>query len=669
MNSSKPERSLAEDIREVRDLLATSQNLAAVDHAHEALRAVDTLAGEAAQLGYLYALASARVGAPGTAARIIEKLRAAATTDATLAADIESLAGRVAKDTFIETGSDAALNAAILAYQHADQLCPSVHACINAASMLRLAGRSAEATALAQRVAGQLADQQEGDTHWEEATRGEAALLLGQFDTACGNYRTANRRAGRRFGDIASMRHQLQLLARVLPDAARALAEIPGPRVIAFSGHMIDSAGRASPRFPAGIEEAVRGEVERAVAASLPVIGYAQAACGSDILFCEALLAREQEINIVLPFSQDDYIEQSVVRGGPNWLPRFVRVMSMATSVSYATSERYLGDDTLFEHASDLIQGMAFLRAKELAVVPHMLVVSDRSQPGAVGGTLATLETWSSQAKSYEVIDLAAIRAAVTSSPKTHDAETVSVPQPVSRAGRTIKSLLFADVKGFSRLPEEFFPVFFTTFLGLVPKTLCDIGVTPLEISSRGDGLYAVFATPEEAARFAVTLSDAVGAMDWPGMGLPVDTHVRIALHAGPVFTAIDPVPTNWRTTAPMSPAPLVSSPSWCRDKYWSRRPSRPCSPRARQARSVVIWSAPSRWPKAMAQRDFIACDGNKMLPNHRFYNRANSHSRAPDARHHARPVHCDSRVSAACGRRAGPHHYLCQGQHDHSRR
>ena len=537
--------SLTEDIREVRDLLATSQNLAAVDHAHEALRAVDTLAGDAAQLGYLYALASARAGAPGTAARMIEQLRAAATTNITLAADIESLAGRVAKDTFVETGSDDAVNAAINAYQHADQLYPSVHARINAASMLRMAGRNAEATSLAQQVAEQLVHRNDGDTHWEEATRGEVALLLGQPDKACAHYRDANRRAGRRFGDIASMRRQLQLLARVLPDAKRALAEIPGPRVIAFSGHMIDSPDRTTARFPAGIEGAVRDAVEHAVQASIPVIGYAQAACGSDILFCEAMLAREQEINIVLPFSREDYIDQSVVRGGRNWLARFECVMSAATSVSYATSERYLGDDTLFEHASDLIQGMAFLRARELAVDPHMLVVSDRTQAGAVGGTLATLETWSSQTKSHEVIDLRAIRAAALNQPTTFASDAATVPPQVTPAGRAIKSLLFADVKGFSRLPEEFFPVFFTTFLGLVPKTLRDIGVTPLEISSRGDGLYAVFGIPEEAAHFALTLSDAVGAIDWGAMGLPADTHLRIALHAGPVFTAIDPVTTK----------------------------------------------------------------------------------------------------------------------------
>ena len=64
------------------------------------------------------------------------------------------------------------------------------------------------------------------------------------------------------------------------------------------------------------------------------------------------MLAREQEINIVLPFSREDYIEQSVSRVGGNWLQRFDRVMAAATSVTYATSERYLGDDTLFEHAT-----------------------------------------------------------------------------------------------------------------------------------------------------------------------------------------------------------------------------------------------------------------------------------------------------------------------------
>ena len=537
------EFTLIDATREVRDLLATSQNLAAVEVAHAALRGIDALGAREIELGYLYALASARSGAPGAAARMIERLRAANPMDRAISADIESLAGRVAKDAFVETGEKASLLDAINAYQRADGLCQSIHARINAASMLRIAGQNAAAAKIALAVLEELAAARNANTHWDEATRGEAALLLGRAEDACRHYREAHRRAGRRVGDIASMRRQLQLLSMEVPDATRALAEIPGPQVIAFSGHMIDAPNRVVTRFPAHIESAVRAAIDRIVASLVPAIGYAQAACGSDILFCEAMLAREQEINIVLPFAREDYIEQSVSRAGGNWLQRFDRVMAAATSVTYATSERYLGDDTLFEHASNLIQGMAFLRAKELAVDPHMLVVSDRSQAGGVGGTLATLATWASQAKSHDVIDLADIRGVVPAlAPTVRSADSATAQTPVIAAGRTIKSLLFADVKGFSRLPEEYFPTFFTTFLGLVPKTLSEIGVTPLEMSSRGDGLYAVFATPEDAAQFALALSNSVGAIDWRGMGLPADTHVRIALHAGPVFTAIDPV-------------------------------------------------------------------------------------------------------------------------------
>ena len=537
-----PPLTLAAALHEVRDLLATSQNLAAVEYAHAALRGVLNLEGEAAHLAYLYALASARAGAPGSAERMLERLATVNHTDAALAADIESLAGRLAKDAFIETGASLHLQTAITAYQRADRIFPSVHARINAASLLRLAGSRAEADALARQVQREIGLHR-GATHWDAATVGEAALLLCHLDEACQHYRDAHRRAGRRFGDIASMRRQLQMLGGVLPEAFTALREIPGPTVLAFSGHMIDSPARPTPRFPACIEDAVRGAMDSVLDTLLPIIGYSQAACGGDLLFCEALLAREQEVNIVLPFSRDDFIAQSVVHAGASWVRRFERVLADAMTVTYATKERYLGDDSLFEHAANLIQGMAFLRAGELAVEPQMLVVSDRTQTGATGGTLATLGTWDAQQNSHIIIDLAAIRASAVAVPLASETgQPFPLQAPTIAAGRTIKSLLFADVKGSSRLPEEYFPLFFTTFLGLIPKSLRETAITPLEISSRGDGLYAVFGTPEEAAEFALTLSEAVGAVDWRAMGLPDDTHVRIALHAGPVFSALDPV-------------------------------------------------------------------------------------------------------------------------------
>jgi class 3 adenylate cyclase len=306
---------------------------------------------------------------------------------------------------------------------------------------------------------------------------------------------------------------------------------------------MIDAPGRGKARFPPALEDAVRAAIARALEVALPVIAYSQAACGSDILFCEEMLARGQEINIVLPCSREDYVTASVLHGGPDWLPRFERVLAQATSVTYATSERYLGDDTLFEHAANLIQGMALLRARELAVEAGMLAVSDHGQAGGVGGTLSTLDNWKALIPRHEIIDLAELRRqAELPEVATAEPDLPVAAATTARGGRIIKSLLFADVKGFSRLPEEYSPTFFTTFLGLVPRVLKEIGVTPAEISSRGDGLYAVFDRTGDAALFALRLSEAVGAVDWRSMELPPDTHVRIALHAGPVFTAIDPV-------------------------------------------------------------------------------------------------------------------------------
>lgn len=543
-------------VTQVRALLGASRNLAAVELARVAC------AGQqrSSELSYLYALGCLRSGALDAAQETITNLRKAVDVNDALQADVESLAGRLAKERFLAASMDgerkAALHAGIEAYCRSDALRPNLHARINAASLLRLAGECARSEMLAHDILSHLVvndqDQDRDDgaqNHWDCATRGEALLLTGQVALAAECYRRAGQLAGHRFGDVASMRRQLGLLSTVVSQAQLALDQIPGPRVVAFSGHMIDTDDRPLERFPPWLESAVYGAIDERVSAALPLIAYTQAACGSDILFCESLLARSQEVNIVLPFAVDDYITQSVLPGGASWVARFQRVLAAATSVTYATKERYLGDDTLFEHASNLIQGMAFLRARELAVEPGMLVVADSLQAGSQGGTLATQATWSMQAQSVEVIDLAQLRAsnahlahAAHTSFDALPARVRALAQGVVGGGRTIKSLLFADVKGFSHLAEEFFPAFFTTFLGLVPKTLQDIGVQPLEISSRGDGLYAVFENPDEAAHFALTLSAAVGAMDWAAMGLPADTHLRIALHAGPVFTAIDPV-------------------------------------------------------------------------------------------------------------------------------
>jgi hypothetical protein len=197
-----------------------------------------------------------------------------------------------------------------------------------------------------------------------------------------------------------------------MTDATSPASRSVKPRVVAFSGHMIDAPGRATPRFPARLERSVKAALDLAITELAPAEGYSQAACGSDILFCEAMFARGQEVHIVLPFALDDFIAESVAIAGASWIARFERIMAAATTTTYAPDGPYDGDPNMFEDASQLIQALALARADVLGSLAHLLVVADQSQAGATGGTLSMLASWIATERQYTFIDLAAIRAA-----------------------------------------------------------------------------------------------------------------------------------------------------------------------------------------------------------------------------------------------------------------
>jgi len=111
-----------------------------------------------------------------------------------------------------------------------------------------------------------------------------------------------------------------------------------------------------------------------------------------------------------------------------------------------------------------------------------------------------------------------------------------------------VVAMLFADAVGFSKLTEPEIPRFVAHYLGLVAAVFSATRVTPLTKNTWGDGLYVVFADVAEAARYAMALRDRMAATDWRRHGLPAELNLRIALHAGPVFTCLDPVirRRNW---------------------------------------------------------------------------------------------------------------------------
>ena len=107
------------------------------------------------------------------------------------------------------------------------------------------------------------------------------------------------------------------------------------PRKIAlFSGHMIDAPGRATPRFPPDREPVAAKAITEALreigvgAGDLAVCG---GACGGDLLFAEAALARGARVELYIPFDEATFLEKSVDFAGADWRARFFAVKARST--------------------------------------------------------------------------------------------------------------------------------------------------------------------------------------------------------------------------------------------------------------------------------------------------------------------------------------------------
>ena len=503
------------------------------------------------ELLYLGALAHARAGATHQAHGLLDQAQAAAAHAPDRLPDILSLRGRLWKDAFhrapdaadASSIADRSRNEYLAAYALNHDPFPG----INAATLSMLLGDRASSQRLAQEIAAQLAAQTSTPTCWDCATTGEAQLLLGQFDEARRSYAAACALAPGDAGSVATMRRQVRLLARVLPRAADVLQVLPSTDVVAFAGHMIDAPGRSTPRFPIALAPAVQLALRAHLARLRQPVVYTSAACGADLIFIEAAQEFGAEVNVVLPFDREDFVRTSVATGGDEWVARFDAALARATRVIYATDEAYLDDDALFDYAAMLVEGLTALRAAQLETAPSLLCVIDRGGKGHVGGAHASFERWSRNVGDPQVIDLRELRGrdaldvrSAADAPAVAPASS-TVPG-TERTHRTLKTMLFADFAGFSRLHDAFAPLFQTRFLDIVANQIAAAAAKPLDSKTWGDGLYIVFESPEDGAEFALRLQASMLAVDWEAAGLSKTSQIRIALHAGPVFRGFDPI-------------------------------------------------------------------------------------------------------------------------------
>lgn len=302
--------------------------------------------------------------------------------------------------------------------------------------------------------------------------------------------------------------------------------------VTVFCGHMFNAGSDAE----AALAQRVHEELERLDIS----VGYGPLACGADIVIAEALIERGAELNVVLPFAEEDFMEVSVDCGGPEWRARFEACRDAANTVNFATPGAYVGDDNQFAYNTLFAMGLAALRAQEIGGEAFQLaVVSDSFKSFSttgIAGTQADMRLWQSLGRETVVIPAGAVPRDLKFPPK---------PEFTGGTRREIRSIIFADYKGFSRIGERELPDFMNIVMGRIAQVLHDFGDHVEFRNTWGDAIYAVIDEPKTAAAIALALQDELA--DLPA-GLIPDGAVagmRTGVHYGPIWVGTDRITGN----------------------------------------------------------------------------------------------------------------------------
>lgn len=481
------------------------------------------------RLRQLLGLTLARLGLLERAKRVMEELAEEESDPET-----SGILGRIYKDYLKLTGDTHYLHRSVATYLKAFLEKKDGYNGINAATLTFLSGNRAEAVTLAEATISLVEQWPEG--YWKEATLGEAYLLIGKINSSREHYVRAKELGRSDAGSIHSTVEQLRLLAGVIPDA-RIMADLfDESAIVIFAGHMIDHPSRSAVRFPESAADSAKMEIGKFLDNVKVKIGYSSLACGGDILFAESILERGQELNIILPFKIDDFLKTSVEFAGPLWTERFHAVLDKANTVKYTTEEGYLGDDVLFDLCARQTMGVGILRAGLFSVKPWLLTLWN-GESGNTGGTGDSVK-WFPWPDRHINVHPGNFTYKPVSRERAESQEPAAVTSPFRRE---MKYILFSDISGFSKLDEEKTPLFVLHYLHAISEKLQGFSPAPVILNTWGDAVFAVMDSPVALAEYACALQEAVVDTDWDSAGLP-PMNVRIALHAGPVYLADDPL-------------------------------------------------------------------------------------------------------------------------------
>jgi class 3 adenylate cyclase len=404
--------------------------------------------------------------------------------------------------------------------------------------------RRAEAARLARRALEAL-DRDARESARSRIERAKALAMLGEIDAARRAYRAATEQDAP-LHELGAARREARLLAQAQGIPASSFDDcFPRLQLIAFSGHM-------PARLPVHAEERVRARLEERLAQLGARVGFSSAAAGADLLFVEALTRRGASAHVVLPWTRDAFVHSSVAPFGPAWVERFERALAGAASLRILGEPHEPSSAVGFEYANEVMAGLARLTARALDLDLTPLAVWDEL-PGGAGGTATFVDFWRRRGIATEIVGIADLATEESRSADAGSREPSAGDGTAPGFRQQVKAVLFADIVGYSRLPEALIPVFVREFKGRISRLLAESPHAPTAVSTWGDALHFVFDDVSSAGLFTLDLIDEIAHTDWASLGLAWDAHpgssreanplsLRAALHAGPVFQHFEPI-------------------------------------------------------------------------------------------------------------------------------
>lgn len=407
---------------------------------------------------------------------------------------------------------------------------------INAAVLYEMSGDPVRAKEIAAAIVGECAKskpQSQDDAYQLAADRAAASLLLDDLDDSRDAIENAAALSSSAAA-IASTRKQLLQICNHKRLDTSIIAPLRNRAVIHYTGHIIAPDGAAG-RFPAQAEARVAADIRGELARRDIGYGYGSLACGADTLIVEALLEREAEVNVVLPFETQTFIKKSVAVGGTTWPDRFESCLKQVRLI-HATEGEYVGDPEVFAYASRLAMGLAILRAQQLSSEPIQLAVWDGQQTAEKAGSFADIRMW--QRQGFKTVTIGSDGNFSANGARFTEPERGTHALPA----RKVRAIMFGDFHGFSRLSDRQMLTFYSQVMQRVAVVLDEF---PGDIAARntwGDGLFVVFEDLCAAARCAMQIQSTLAQLDFPSLGLPASLGLRLGLDAGAVFEVRDPI-------------------------------------------------------------------------------------------------------------------------------